>query len=57
MKQSKLFAPPNVSNVHLLYDSLGVHQNKQIILAADSDLFRGATLEAKECSPCLKKKS
>ena len=46
-----------MNNLHLLLDSLDVHQNKQIILAGDFNLFLDTTLEAKGGSPCLKKKS
>ena len=46
-----------MNNLHLLLDSLDIHQNKQIILAGDFNLFLDTTLEAEGGSPCLKKKS
>ena len=46
-----------LNNLHLLLDSLDIHQNKQIILAGDFNLFLDTTLEAEGGSPCLKKKS
>ena len=46
-----------MTNLHLLLDSLDIHQNKQIILAGDFNLFLDTTLEAEGGSPCLKKKS
>ena len=45
------------NDLHLLLNSLDIHQNKQIILAQDFNLFLGTTLEAEGSSPCLKKKS
>ena len=44
-------------NLHLLLDSLDIHQNKQLILAGNFNLFLDTTLEAEGDSPCLKKKS
>ena len=46
-----------LNNLHLLLDSLDIHQNKQIILTGDFNHFLDTTLEAEEGSPCLKKKS
>ena len=46
-----------LNNFHPLLDSLDIHQNKQIILAGDFNLFLDTTLEAEGGSPCLKKKS
>ena len=45
-----------MNNCHLLLDSLEIHQNKQIILAGDFNLFLDTTLEAKGGSPCLEKR-
>ena len=45
-----------MNNLHLLLYSLDIHQNKQIILAWDFNLFLDTTLEAEGGSPCLKKK-
>ena len=44
-----------MNNIHLLLDSLEIHQNKQIIVARDFKLFLDTTLEAKGGSLCLKK--
>ena len=41
-----------LNNLHLLLDSLDIHQNKQIILAGDFNLFLDTTLEAEGGSPC-----
>ena len=46
-----------MNNLHLLLDGLDIHQNKQIILAGDFNLFLDTTLESGGGSPCLKKKS
>ena len=46
-----------LNNLHLLLDSLDIHQNKQITLAGDFNLFLDTTLEAEGGSPCLKEKS
>ena len=46
-----------MNNLHLLLDSLDIHQNKQIVLAGDFNLFLDTTLEAEGGSPCLKKKA
>ena len=46
-----------LNNLHLLLDSLDIHQNKQIILAGDFNLFLDKTLEAEGGSSCFKKKS
>lgn len=41
-------------NLHLLLNSLDIHQNKQKALAADFNLFLDTTLEGKRGSPYLK---
>ena len=41
-------------NLHLLLNSLDIHQNKQKALAADFNLFLETTLEGKRDSPYLK---
>ena len=46
-----------MKNLHLLLDRLDIHQNEQIILAGDFNIFLDTTLEAKRGSPCLKNKS
>ena len=46
-----------LNNLHLPLDSWDIHQNKQIILAGDFNLFLDTTLEPKADFPCLKKKS
>ena len=46
-----------MNNLQLFVDSLDIHQNKQITLAGDFNLFLDTTLEAEGGSPCLKKKS
>ena len=46
-----------LNNLHLLLGSLDIHQNKQIILTGDLNLFLDTTLEVKGGSPCLRKKS
>ena len=35
-------------NLHFLFDTLDIHENKQIILAADFNLFLDTTLEVTE---------
>ena len=46
-----------MNNLHLVLNSLGIHHNKQTILAGDFNPFLGTTLEAEGGSPCLEKKS
>ena len=41
-------------NLHLLLNSLDIHQNKQKALAADFNLFLDTMLESKRDSPYLK---
>ena len=45
-----------LNNFQLFLNSLDIHQNKQITLAGDFNIFLDTTLEAKGRSPCLKKK-
>ena len=45
-----------MKNLHLLLDRLDIHQNEQIILAGDFNIFLDTTLEAEGASPCLKNK-
>ena len=46
-----------MNNLHLLLDGLDIHQNKQITLAGDFNLFLDTTGGgAGGGSPCLKKK-